>query len=161
MIDSYIIFKKCPKLHIIIPSIATVWYHDSLINFQLYLEISCMLTNSTESGTPAGCAWPDMFLGWRTTLVLDLNPCFAMRDDPRTNDQVVDHYMHVDAIGTLYSLYSFITFYPVHILCQYHDSMNLLTYITGLIANSSGHATTLAKMWSLQTGGSFEVRVKC
>jgi len=35
-----------------------------------------------------GCAWQDMFLGWRTTLVLDLNPCFAMREDPRTSDQV-------------------------------------------------------------------------
>lgn len=72
------------------------------IDFQQYLEISCMLLNSTESGTPAGCAWPDMFLGWRTTLVLDLNPCFAMRDDPRTNDQVVDHYMHVDVTLSIF-----------------------------------------------------------
>ena len=42
-------------------------------------------------GTSIGCAWQDMFLGWRTTLVLDLNPCFAMRDDPRTSDQVTSN----------------------------------------------------------------------
>ena len=42
-------------------------------------------------GISIGCAWQDMFLGWRTTLVLDLNPCFAMRDDPRTSDQVTSN----------------------------------------------------------------------
>ena len=42
-------------------------------------------------GISIGCAWQDMFLGWRTTLVLDLNPCFAMRDDPRTSDQVMSN----------------------------------------------------------------------
>jgi len=118
----------------------------------IYLEISCMLSNSTESGTPAGCAWPDMFLGWRTTLVLDLNPCFAMRDDPRTNDQVVDHYMHVDAIGTLYSLYSFRNILP----CPYSVSVSRQyepTYLQyWLDCQFFRHARTFAKMWSLQTG---------